>query len=486
MTRPETIAMSRTSRRTFLEQSLLLASAAAAAPMTSAFARSRPPSRKSGKDLIRVGVVGVRGRGRDHIRWFRDLPASEVVAICDPDEGIIGPAQSAVPNAKYYRDIRMMLEDRSIDAISIATPNHWHSLGALWGLQAGKHVFVEKPLSHNVFEGAQVVAAASKYGKVIQHGTQSRTQPATRDAMAWQHAGGLGEVKLAYGLCYKRRKSIGKVDGPQKPPETCDYDLWTGPAEMQPLMRKNLHYDWHWVFNTGSGDIGNQGVHQMDIARWGLGLDTHPKRIVSCGGRLGYVDDGNTPNTQIALLDYGDRQVIFEVRGLETGAFRGASVGVVFMGEKGYLVSGSYGKLKAFDHDGKEIAVFEGSANHYENFLDAILADDPAKVNAPIRDGHLSAAMGNLANISYMLGKEAPLTQVEAPFPGSDAANGSFEGFCKHLAANGVEAKSCSIRRGPELTFDSATEKFTGAHAEEANPLLTRKYRGAFVVSERV
>ncbi|MFH0945411.1 MAG: Gfo/Idh/MocA family oxidoreductase [Planctomycetota bacterium] len=402
--------MTRTTRRRFL----IAAAATAAAPLTSAFSAPRRQEAKP-SDLIRVGVIGVRGRGRAHIGGFKDSPHSEVVAICDPDEGVIAPAMKAVPEAKYYRDLRKMLDDPTIDAVSIATPNHWHSLAAIWALQAGKHVYVEKPVSHNIFEGRQVVNAAKRYGKIVQHGTQARTQPATQQAMAFLHEGGLGEVRLAHGLCYKPRESIGKVDGPQDPPETCDYDLWTGPAEMQPLMRQSLHYDWHWVFNTGNGDIGNQGVHQTDIARWGLGLTTHPQRIVSCGGRLGYEDDGNTPNTLVTLLDYGDKEIIFEVRGLKTPPFHGAGIGVVFFGEKGTLVSGSYNKVQAFDHDGQVLETFEGDADHYQNFLDAIRAGDAGVLNAPIDEGHLSASICHLGTSPTASARTNPSRRWSGP-----------------------------------------------------------------------
>ncbi|MBC8327993.1 MAG: Gfo/Idh/MocA family oxidoreductase [Planctomycetes bacterium] len=478
--------MTQTSRRSFLGQSLLAAAMAAAAPLTPAYSRVLGRPKAGPNDLLRVGVIGVRGRGRAHIGGFKKSPDSEVVALCDCDEGVIGPAMKSVPDAEYFRDLRRMLEDDSIDVVTIATPNHWHSLAAIWALQAGKHVYVEKPVSHNVSEGRRLVEAAAKYRKIVQVGTQARSQPATREAMHWLHEGGLGEVELAYGLCYKRRESIGKVAGPQEPPATLDYDLWTGPAALQPLMRANLHYDWHWDFNTGNGDIGNQGVHQMDIARWGLQLDRHPERVVSLGGRLGYDDDGNTPNTQIALLDYGAEQVVFEVRGLETKAFRGASVGVVFIGEGGYLVSASYEKVQAYDVDGKLIREFKGEADHYQNFLDAVKADDPSLLNAPIREGHLSAAMGHLGNISYRLGQAQPLLADAAPFGASEAANRSFAGLCEHLGGNGIDAQACRIQRGPALRFDGAAERFTGEAAGAANPLLTRPARAGFAVPESV
>ncbi len=484
--------MSDTSRRHFLGQSLLVAAMAAAGPAAPAFSRVLDGRRVSPNERIRVGVIGVRGRGRAHIGGFKKSPDAEVVAICDCDEGVIGPAQKSVPEAEYYRDLRELLADDSIDAVSIATPNHWHSLAAIWALQAGKHVYVEKPVSHRVFEGRKLVEAAAKYGKVVQVGTQARSQPATREAMQWLLEGGLGRVQRAYGLCYKRRQSIGKVDGPQEPPATLDYELWTGPAPMKPLMRTNLHYDWHWDFDTGNGDIGNQGVHQMDIARWGLGLDRHPERVQAVGGRYGYVDDGNTPNTQLALLDYGDREVLFEVRGLETPAHpRGASIGVVFQGEEGYLVSASYEKLQAFDLDGKPVKEFRGSADHYQNFLDAVKAGDPAAVNAPPIEGHLSAAMGHLANISSKLAAAKPMAENTAPFA-HEAADTAWAATLGHLKANGLDPAALELGVGPALAFDGAAERFTGEWAagpltqEMTDPLLARAPRGAFAVPDEV
>ncbi|RMH03321.1 MAG: gfo/Idh/MocA family oxidoreductase [Planctomycetota bacterium] len=477
--------MDETSRRRFLGRSLLTAAMAAAAPAAPVFSRVR--GRRPGpNERVRLGVIGVRGRGRAHIGGFKNLPEAEVAVICDCDEGVIGPAMKSVPDARYVKDLRRLLDDDSIDAVTIATPNHWHSLAAIWALQAGKHVYVEKPMSHVLFEGRKLVDAAAKYRKVVQVGTQARSQPATREAMQWLREGGLGEVRLAWGLCYKRRQSIGKVDGPQQPPPTIDYDLWTGPAALLPLMRRNLHYDWHWVWNTGNGDIGNQGVHQMDIARWGLGLDRHPLRVRSVGGRLGYDDDGETPNTQLALLDYGDREVVFEVRGLETKAWRGASIGVVFEGEKGFLVSASYERLQAFDPDGKPLREFRGRGDHFADFLAAVRSDAPAAVHAPPSEGHLSAAMGHLANVSWRLGEERLLADAAGAFPAGSAAADAFGRMAEHLAANGLPAADTRLVVGPELTFDGGSERFRGPRAEEADRLLRRPPRPGFEVPEEV
>src|SRR5205807_7292226 len=215
-----------------------------------------------------------------------------------------------------YTDVRKLLENKDIDVISTATPNHWHSLITIWSCQAGKDVYVEKPVSHNVFEGRQCVEAARKYNRIVQAGSQGRSNGAQREAFAWIKEGHLGKIKIARGLCYKRRPSIGKVDGPQPIPSQIDYDLWCGPALKLPLTRKKLHYDWHWVWNTGCGDLGNQGIHEMDVARWFLGAMELSPRVFSVGGRLGYVDDGETPNTMVIYHDYPTAPLIFEVRGL--------------------------------------------------------------------------------------------------------------------------------------------------------------------------
>jgi predicted dehydrogenase len=391
--------------------------------------------------------------------------------------------QKSVPGAKYYRDLRELLADDSIEAVSIATPNHWHSLAAIWALQAGKHVYVEKPISHNLREGRAVIEAAKKAGKMVQHGTQARSVTATREAIAWLHEGGLGKVKVAKALCYKPRPSIGKVDGPQQPPASCDYDLWTGPAELQPLMRKDLHYDWHWVFNTGNGDIGNQGVHQMDIARWGLGRADFPRQVVACGGRLGYDDDGNTPNTLVSLFDYGDQQLVFEVRGLKARPYKSTRIGVVFHCEAGYLVSSSHARVLAFDHDGTQVKEFRSAeSSHFQNFLDAIKSGKVEDLNANAVEGHRSAALCHLGNIPYRLGKPRALSAAGKPFGAYAAGNESFGRFREHLAANQLDADSTQYVVGPTLPFLSEEQGFGGPLAAAANALLTRRYRKSFAI----
>jgi predicted dehydrogenase len=465
------------SRRRFLEDALLAAAAASVAARPLAAATFAPPARRA-EDPLRIAVIGVRGRGRDHIASCKANPDAQVVAICDPDEAVIGPAARAVPDAKYVKDFRAVLDDPEVDAVSIATPNHWHALAAVWALQAGKHVFVEKPLSHDLREGRLLVNAARRYGKVVQHGTQARSHAACRDAIAWLQAGGLGAVKLATGLCYKPRASIGKVAGAQEPPASCDYDLWTGPAALEPLRRKSLHYDWHWSFNTGNGDLGNQGVHQMDLARWGLGLDVHPARIAALGGRFGYDDDGETPNSQICFYDWGDKQVLFEVRGLATEARLGARIATLFHGEGGTLVIEDYARAVVLDAELKPAQIFEGGGDHFADFVTAARAG-AAQGSAPAEEGHLSSALCHLGNVAWQLGDTRPLDAAAAPFGEHAAAQDAVARFRAHLAANGVAADA-PMRVCEALSFDAAAESFTGARAAAANALNARPGRGAF------
>ncbi len=474
------------SRREFLEHSLLATAATVVLPGSTSVGSSQEAKRPAGpNEVLRIGVIGVRGRGRGHIGAFKKSPDTEVVAICDPDSGVIAPAMDAVPGATYYSDIRRLLDDPTIDAVSIATPNHWHALATIWALQAGKHVYVEKPISHNVAEGRAVMNAARRYGKLVQHGTQARSHVATRDAIAWLHAGGLGRLTHAHGLCYKRRQSMGSVEHPQQRPATLDFELWTGPARLEAINRANLHYDWHWVFNTGNGDIGNQGVHQLDIARWGLGLDRFPKHVMSCGGRVAYVDDGETPNSQVIHYDYGDKQIIFEVRGLPAGPCKTAHIGVIFHGEHGYMVSASYAKVVVFDHDGNITKTFTGGGDHFQNFIDAIKSGQPEHLNANVLDAHRSAALCHLGNISHHLGSVQRLADLERPF-GEDVANEVLIGLRDHLLGNELPADQTKLVVGQALTFDGTLERFRGANTDHANELLTRKYRAPFTIPEEV
>ena len=477
--------MSKLTRRQFLEDSLLTAAAAAAIPAIPL------PAQDGGKsagpnDRLRVACVGVRGRGRTHVTSFARMKDVQVSAICDPDENVIGEAMKAAEKRggykpQYYKDVRKLLEDKSIDAISVATPNHWHVLASLWGIQAGKDVYVEKPLGQNLWECRKLVEAARKYDRMVQQGNYPRSMKGVREAIAFLQSGKLGKVKLARGLCYNRRRSI-RTYPDSEPPAGVDYNLWLGPAPERPFNRNRFHYNWHWNWEYGNGELGNNGIYQMDLTRWGLGKDVHPRTAISLGGRLGYEDQGQTPNTQITWLDYGDVQVVHEIRGLETDPYRKVKMGNIFDCEKGYLVF-VHGRAVAYGPDGEEIASFAGGGDHFRVWVDAVKSRRREDLTAEVEGAHLSTALCHLGNISYRLGSDRPLSQ-DRPFGDSSAANEAFERFRHHLKENGVSAGEMKIGVGKTLTFDSKSERFMGDDA--ANALLRRKYRKPFVVPETV
>lgn len=484
--------MNQLTRRSFLKTSLFT-TAALGLP-------ARGWSQISGaNEDIRIGVVGFGGRGGDHINGYRSLRKNgekvRVVALCDADKDILARGMRAFIESgegiSAYTDIRQLLDDKDVDAISIATPNHWHALGTVWACQAGKDVYVEKPVSHNVWEGGQAVEAARKYRRIVQAGTQSRSSQGLEQAVEWVRAGNLGKVLIARGLCYKRRKSIGKVDAPQQIPSNIDYDLWCGPAPKGPLNRSRLHYDWHWVWATGNGDLGNQGIHQMDISRWFLGVNALSPRVFSVGGRFGYVDDGETPNTQIVFHDYPDAPLIFEVRGLpeKTGSermdkFMGGSIAVIVHCEGGTVVVPSYSEAIAYDKDQKELRRWKGAKDHYANFLQAVRSRKVSDLKADILEGHLSSALCHTGNISYLLGALASPDEIREKIRGNRDAVATFDRMAEHLAANGVDLNDPKATLGPVLKMDPKTERFLGD--SKANELLTREYREPFVVPAKV
>lgn len=478
--------MSQQSRRDFLEQSMFAAASAAALgasiPHLSAAEQSSSPNEK-----LRVALLGVNGRGQSHLGAFTGRKDTEVVAVVDPDEsvgmkkGVGNVYKKTNKKPAFYKDLRKAFDDQKIDIVSIATPNHWHALGAIWAIQAGKDVYCEKPVSHNVSEGRRIVEAARKYNKIVQTGTQCRSQPGLIDAIKFVKAGGIGEVKLARGTCYKRRKSIGPK-GNYDVPASVDYDLWLGPAPMAPLTRRRFHYDWHWQTPTGNGDLGNQGIHQMDVARWGLGVDSVGDSVQAYGGRLGYVDAGDVANTQVSIHQFGDKRLVFEVRGLETEPYRGAKVGVIFYGSKGYVVIPSYNSASAFDLDGKLIKKFSGSADHFANFVDAVRSRKISDLNADIEEGHISSALCHLGNISHELGEKLPVSELNARFKGDAEAQETLGRYRQHLSNNKLDADKTQVNLGPKLSLDDKKETFTGSMASTANPKLTREYRAPFVV----
>jgi predicted dehydrogenase len=472
------------SRRRFLEDSLFATAAAlAAGPVTHAFAEDRPS--KSPGEKLAVACVGVKGRGGSHIGAFAGKTDTEVTYICDVDDKIAnsraeGVARTQGRRPKVVKDMRKIFEDAAVDIVCFATPNHWHALGAIWAMQAKKDVYVEKPVSHNVSEGRRMVEAARKYGCICQAGTQSRSNPGMRAAIEFVKSGKLGQVKLARGLCYKRRPSIG-ARGDYKVPAEIDYDLWSGPAPILPLTRPNLHYDWHWMWAYGNGDLGNQGIHQMDICRWGLDVNDIGDAVQSYGGRFGYVDAGETANTQINIHTYGQKRLVFEVRGLPTKPLRGAAVGVIFYGSEGYLVSPTYNGGTAFDSHGEKIDTFNGGddAHHFANFLKAVRSRKHTDLNGDILEGHISSALCHLGNISYRLGEQISIADAKERLTSDSEASETFDRFVAHLNDNKVDAKT-KLGFGEQFKLEPAKEMILGN--TKAAEMLTREYRKPFEV----
>lgn len=484
--------MSNRDRRNFLQQSMMAtASAFALANARSAQAQQNSDvKKKSPSEQLHCAIIGVNGRGGSHVGAMLDRDDVLITHICDIDEAVgsrrcasIGEKQGGKAPT-MVPDVRKLLEDKSIDFVTVATPNHWHSLAALWAIQAGKDVYCEKPVSHNVSEGRRVVQAARKYGKIVQTGTQCRSNPGMRDAMQFIHGGGIGDVKIARGLCYKRRTSIGPK-GEYPIPVGVDYNLWLGPAPEKKLTRPKFHYDWHWQWDYGNGDLGNQGIHQMDLCRWALNKPQLADSVMSYGGRLGYEDAGETANTQIIVLNYGSQQLVFEVRGLETDKYRGAGVGIIIEGTKGSVVMTSYSDGIAFDPEGGELKRFSGGSDshHYANFLEAVRSRQHSHLNADIEEGHLSSALCHLGNISLRLGKQvagAELPSALKEIKGHEDMLATFNRTSEHLKNNQVDVEKTLFSLGQTLKLDPKAETFIGSDA--ASAMLTRDYRKPFVI----
>ena len=475
------------SRRDFASRSVL-AAAAVAAGKAALSPRAAEAARVLGaNDRVVVASIGIRGQGDALKKGFARLANVEIKTLCDIDENLFAsraqdPGLKNVPTFKpgYQQDLRRVLDDKDIDAVLVATPNHWHALASIWAMQAGKHVYVEKPASHTVWEGRQMVEAAKKYGKIVQAGTMNRSRPAVRQAIRFIHDGGIGDVYMARGLCFKPRPAIGKYpDGPMQPGEKyrlnvearndeptydsaylakVNYDLWLGPAPARPFNRNRFHYNWHWHWDYGDGDTGNQGPHQFDIARWGLRKNEHPVKVRSVGGYFGEPSSQETPTLHTTTYEYADGKILeFGTRGGYTNDEGTQRIGNLFYGTKGWIwIDGdgrkwqSYLGSKGEKGPGSDAPPEKGGSDplvltsietpHYQNFVDAIRAGDPKVLTCDILEGHLSATLPHLANISYRVGRS--------------------------------------------LTFDGKTETCVGD--AEANKLLTREYRKGFVIPATV
>jgi predicted dehydrogenase len=474
------------SRRSFLKNSSALFAAGFTIAGTKASGRVL-----GANDTIRIGVAGLNGRGGSHVNEFSKMKGVQVTYLIDPDRRTWGSKVKAVSKnggntPTTVQDVRKALEDKELDAISIATPNHWHALMTIWGCQAGKDVYVEKPCSHNVHEGRVAVEAARKFDRIVQHGTQSRSMRSWAQIAEIVKSGKYGELLISRALCYKPRGSIGMKPDTQ-PPSEVDYSLWLGPAGKHPFNENYVHYNWHWFWDFGNGDIGNQGVHQMDVARWMIPGATLPRGVISLGGRFGYSDQGQTPNTQLTLMSFDGPLLLFEVRGLDTEPFEGEKIGNVLHLEAGTIAGDKFhpkGGGKAEPLPKVEASRGPGGSNHFANFIEAVRSRKREDLNADILEGHYSAACCHLANISYRLGEMTRFDTKAQVLSDSKPLGDSFERMREHLGDNQVKLAGLEYRLGRFLSFDAETERVVVD--PEADKMLTRDYPDAFRVPKSI
>ena len=507
--------MSGVSRRDFLRGSLAVAGA------TFAIGTSARPV-LGANEAINAGVAGIHGQGRGHMGRYLGMKDTRVLYLIDPDSTlfasrvkqceahgaktekykddkgkehtrVVAPGPNGTP--KCVQDIRKALDDKDLDLISTASPNHWHSLITIWSCQAGKDVYVEKPCSHNVHEGRIAVETARKLGRIVQHGTQSRASGGWARAAALARSGKLGKLTVSYGWASKPRGGIGHAK-PSEPPKGLDFNIWLGPAPQQPFHKNLVHYRWHWFWDFGNADTGNQGVHQMDIARWGLPLEAQKNKIkvISMGGRFAWNDQGQTPNSHLTLFDYGDCQLIFESCNLVNRGNKKknipntASVSNAFHTTDGVITPGGF-----VDRNGKrqglpKIEVDMGAGGSiFDNFIKAVRSRKHTDQVADILQGHLSSLLCHLGAISYRLGEVVAFDKSRKAFGDNTAAFEALEKMEWRMASRNVKIDdSLKYRVGPLLTFDPATEKFVGDRADQANKLISRNYRAPFLVPDKV
>lgn len=477
--------MSNFSRRKFL-----------AASAAAGIAVSQPARlwARNSNERVSIGFISCGRRALGLMGQFLRTDLCDIVAVCDPDPQRVSAAKDIAPHAKPYSDLRKLLEDQSVDAVVIATCNHWHCLAAIWAMEAGKHVYVEKPLSHTQWEGVQTVAAAERYGKVCQIGTQQRSDPMQAEIKKFLHEEkALGEIESVKVNRYGIRKPIGKRDTPLEIPAGVDYDLWLGPAQNQPIKRDELHYDWHWDWNTGSGEMGNWGVHLLDDVRNNIFLDKvkMPKRIFGGGGRIAWDDAGQTPNVHFTYFDTGTIPVLIGLSNLpgEPGTRKpakhiGPKSGYVALCEGGSYF-GERGKGVAMDKDGKVIRKFKGNSGgvvHMSNFCAAVIANDPTMLNAGVEVGNDSTGWCNMANIAFRAG--AQMTAAQARAVKDPQWQKLMDEMEAHLGVYSKKVSDKEIKMSPMLELADDGSKFVGQGAEAANSLLKREYRKGFEVPE--
>ena len=446
-------------------------------------------------DSVNVGFISCGGRATGLAQQFSAVDGVNIAGLCDPDDRRVETMKFAYNKAQTWNHLRGLIDSDSVDVAVVATCNHWHCLAAIWAMEAGKHVYVEKPLSHTQWEGQQTVAAARRYNKICQIGTQQRSDPMQAEIKKFLHEDKvLGEIKAARVNRFGIRQSIGKRDTPLEIDKNVAYDLWLGPAEDRPIFRKNLHYDWHWDWNTGSGEMGNWGVHVLDDVRNNIFQDkvTLPKKILGGGGRIVWNDAGESPNVHFAYFDTGSIPVVIGLSNLpakpgekkKPADHPGPNSGYIAFCEGGRY-EGQRGKGVAFDNDGKEIKRFgksTGDVLHQKNFIDAVRNNDASMLNADVEVGHHSTGWCNLANIAFQAGSQ--FSKDEANEVGLSQWKDLIKQMETHTGLHGVAIDSDAIKLSPMLEMDPESEQFVGDNAEMANKFLKRTYREGYEVPE--
>ncbi|MCR9115697.1 MAG: Gfo/Idh/MocA family oxidoreductase [bacterium] len=434
-------------------------------------------------DRVRLAVIGLNGRGKSHLGGFGGIDGVEFAYVIDPDIKVLGSRLTEVKGkangskCEGAKDLRHALDDKNVDAITVAAPNHWHSLMTVWGAQAGKHVYVEKPISHDITEGRVAVEAQKKYGVVVQHGTQRRSNAGIAGLHEALKSGKLPRLKIAYGYCCKPRGGIG-TKSPGSPPSNLDWDLWKGPAVIDEYHGNYAHYNWHWFWETGNGDLNNQGTHQLDVAAWAIDDDqVHPTRAMAIGGRFLWDDQGETPNTMFAVAEYPNGQsVMFNVRNVNHKGYKRQVYNEYYL-EDGSVITGegSY-TIKRPGKQPEKLKLDSGKVTpggNWASFIAAVRANDPKMANGDAMAAHRGCVVGHLMNNSYRLGTKVPFNAKAGQFGDSKDASEHFLALHEITSKGaGVPEDKANYTLGPWLTFDPSTERFTGDHAEAANKLL--------------
>ena len=476
--------MTRIHRRSFLQHSAVIGGAALLAS---------PVAARSVNEKLNIGFIGLGGRSKELLPQFTKLSDVRIAALCDVDEERLHQTAESHPGAKKFGDLRKLYDDHDIDAVVIAVCNHWHVLAAIWACQAGKDVYVEKPLCHNHWEGQQLVATARKLDRIVQMGSQQRSDPLQAELKQYLHEDKkLGAIKYAQVCRFGPRAAIGKRSIPLAVPKNVNYDLWLGPARDEPIYRDKFHYDWHWDWNTGNGELGNWGVHVLDDAVNVVLRDQvpFPKRVVAGGGRFVWNDAGETPNVVFAYYDTGTIPLLFGLSNLPDGlrSKNGLKVddmgtGYVIHCEGGYYAGGR-GRGASYDPDGKQIREFKGDSGdgHPRNFVDAVRTHNRKLLNAEVQIGHQSTAWCNLADVAVRTGKHYSHDKAVAARESFEPWGSLVDQIEQHLKRNKVDIQKSKFQLGPMLEFDAGTQKFVGDGAESANRFLYREYRSKFEV----